>query len=115
MECGFTWLPSLLWRFDKDWKGVWREVPWVREKPSEYVRRHFRATTEPAQLPPGAAERAAMLELIGPELLMFASDHPHDHGGSGARLLEAVEPEVAEGILRSNAGAFYGLDAQQPV
>ncbi len=32
-ECGFTWLPTLLWRFDKDWKGVWREVPWVKEPP----------------------------------------------------------------------------------
>ena len=30
MECGFAWLPPLLWRFDKDWKGVWREVPWVK-------------------------------------------------------------------------------------
>ena len=40
-ECGFAWLPSLLWRFDKDWKGVWREVPWVKHRPSEYVREHF--------------------------------------------------------------------------
>ncbi len=28
---------ALLWRFDKDWKGLWREVPWVKEKPSAYV------------------------------------------------------------------------------
>ena len=33
-ECGFAWLPPLLWRFDKDWKGVWREVPWVKHRPS---------------------------------------------------------------------------------
>ncbi|MET0133482.1 MAG: amidohydrolase family protein, partial [Kibdelosporangium sp.] len=35
LECGFSWLPTLLWRFDKDWKGVWREVPWLDTKPSE--------------------------------------------------------------------------------
>jgi len=51
MECGFAWLPALLWRFDKDWKGVWREVPWVKERPSAYVRRHFRVTTAPAYVP----------------------------------------------------------------
>ena len=34
LECGFAWLPPLLWRFDKDWKAIWREVPWVKEKPS---------------------------------------------------------------------------------
>ena len=49
-ECGFSWLPPLLWRVDKDWKGVWREVPWVKERPSAYVRRHVRLTREPAQL-----------------------------------------------------------------
>ena len=41
IECGFAWLAPLLWRFDKDWKGVWREVPWVKRRPSEYVREHF--------------------------------------------------------------------------
>jgi predicted TIM-barrel fold metal-dependent hydrolase len=109
MECGFTWLPSLLWRFDKDWKGVWREVPWVREKPSAYVRRHVRATIEPAGLPAGQAERAAMLDMVGTELLIFASDHPHDHGDSAARLLDSVEPEAREAILRETAASFYAL------
>ena len=41
IECGFAWLPLLLWRFDKDWKGVWREVPWLKHRPSEYVAEHF--------------------------------------------------------------------------
>jgi uncharacterized protein len=103
MECGFTWLPSLLWRFDKDWKGVWREVPWVRERPSEYVRRHVRATTAPAQLPPDPAARQAMLDMVGTDMLMFASDYPHEHGG-GLR-----EEEASEAILESNAASFYRL------
>jgi predicted TIM-barrel fold metal-dependent hydrolase len=109
MECGFSWLPSLLWRFDKDWKGVWREVPWVREKPSSYVRRHFRATTEPAQLPPDAAAGEALVEMVGTEILLFASDHPHDHGGSGAAFLEVLAPSRREAITRSNAESFYGF------
>jgi uncharacterized protein len=110
-ECGFTWLPSLLWRFDKDWKGVWREVPWVRERPSEYVRRHFRATTEPAQLPHSPEDRLALLEMVGMEMLMFASDHPHDHGGGGAALLEAVDSDAGEAITRTTASEFYRLAA----
>src|SRR5690606_28259514 len=59
-ECGFAWLPFLLWRFDKDWKALWREVPWVKERPSAYVRRHIRATTAPAQLP---QDRATIARL----------------------------------------------------
>jgi predicted TIM-barrel fold metal-dependent hydrolase len=109
IECGFTWMPSLLWRFDKDWKGVWREVPWVRERPSEYVRRHFRATTEPAQLPPAPEDKAALLDMVGLDMLMFASDHPHEHGGSGAALLEAVGADAREAITRSTPSSFYNL------
>ena len=82
-ECGFAWLPSLLWRFDKDWKGVWREVPWVKRRPSEYVREHVRFTTAPAHLPASPDEAAEVLEMVGSELLLYASDAPHDHGASG--------------------------------
>jgi uncharacterized protein len=108
IECGFSWLPFLLWRFDKDWKAVWREVPWLKERPSEYVRRHFRATTEPAQLP---RERVAeVAELIGArELLMWASDHPHEHGDGAERLLAGFDDEGREAVLHGNAAEFYAL------
>jgi predicted TIM-barrel fold metal-dependent hydrolase len=108
LECGFTWLPAHLWRFDKDWKGVWREVPWVSERPSEYVRRHMRFTTEPAQLPQDAAQIAEVVQMVGAEMLMYASDHPHDHGGAGAALIEHLGAQDAEAVLRGNAAAFYG-------
>ena len=62
LECGFAWLPPLLWRFDKDWKGLWREVPWVKEPPSGYVRRHIRATTAPAHIPHHPEQLADLLE-----------------------------------------------------
>ena len=108
LECGFTWLPPQLWRFDKDWKGVWREVPWVKERPSAYVRRHMRFTTEPAQLPRDAAQVAQVLEMVGPEMLMYASDLPHDHGDSAARLLQHLPEDQVEAILRGNARELYG-------
>jgi uncharacterized protein len=108
IECGFSWLPFLLWRLDKDWKAVWREVPWLKGRPSEYVRRHFRATTEPAHLP---RERVAeVAELVGArELLMYASDHPHDHGDGGERLLDSFDDEGRDAVLRANAAELYAL------
>jgi uncharacterized protein len=65
-ECGFAWLASLLWRFDKDWKGVWREVPWLKHRPSEYVRDHFRFTTAPAHLPSDPVPLGQLLEMMCP-------------------------------------------------
>jgi predicted TIM-barrel fold metal-dependent hydrolase len=110
LECGFTWVPFVLWRFDKDWKGVWREVPWVKERPSSYVLRSMRFSTAPAQLPADPAVLARIPDLmpVG-DLLLYASDHPHRHGGTIDPLLEIVSDEVREAILAGNATSLYGL------
>jgi predicted TIM-barrel fold metal-dependent hydrolase len=112
MECGFAWLPSLLWRLDKDWKGIVREVPWVKEPPSVYVRRHFRATTSPAHL--GSAtpsEIKQIVDMVGVESLLYASDYPHDHGHSGDALVAALDADARDAVLGGNARTFYGLGA----
>jgi hypothetical protein len=109
-ECGFSWLPSLLWRFDKDWKAVWREVPWVKERPSEYVRRHFRATTAPVQLPPSPEQARELAEMLGAgEMLVYSSDYPHEHGDSLDLLMQALDDDGREAVLHGNAERFYGL------
>jgi uncharacterized protein len=112
LECGFSWLPFLLWRLDKDWKAVWREVPWLKSKPSDYVYRHFRATTQPAQLPADPTQRAEAAELVrARDFLMFASDHPHDHGDGGEALLGVLDDDGRDAVLRGNAAHFYSLEA----
>ncbi|GAB2965895.1 amidohydrolase family protein [Amycolatopsis acidiphila] len=107
-ECGFSWLPALFWRFDKEWRAVWREVPWMKEAPAEYLYRHFRATTEPAQLPESGEQVAQLLEMMRvPEFLMHASDYPHDHGDGADRLLAALSDSDRVSVLHANAAAFY--------
>jgi predicted TIM-barrel fold metal-dependent hydrolase len=34
---GFSWLPSLAWRLDREWRTFRHDVPWVHRPPSEYV------------------------------------------------------------------------------
>jgi uncharacterized protein len=113
LECGFSWMPPMLWRFDKDWKAVWREVPWLKARPSEYVQRHFRATTAPAQLPADRDQAAQLAEMLGAgEFLLFASDHPHRHGdGNLETLLEVLDDAGREAVMHGNAAALYGLTA----
>lgn len=90
VESGFTWLPALMWRLDKEWKGFRREVPWVRELPSTYIRRHFRATVQPVDVPPGdIVQLRRVVDQIGSgNLLMFSSDYPHNHGLDGSRFAD---------------------------
>jgi predicted TIM-barrel fold metal-dependent hydrolase len=111
-ECGFAWLAPLLWRFDKDWKGVWREVPWVKRRPSEYVREHFRFTTAPAHLPPDPAALDQLLEMMdGPGMIVYASDYPHEHGDGLPALLGRLNEEQRARVLWAAAAELYGLDA----
>ena len=48
---------GLCWRVDKIWRGVRREMPWVKEPPSELIRRHVRFTLA---ADPYAARRKSM-------------------------------------------------------
>ncbi|MCU1480663.1 MAG: hypothetical protein JWQ19_1449 [Subtercola sp.] len=46
---GFSWLPSLLWRLDREWRTFRHDVPWVKRVPSEYVLENVWLTTWPLQ------------------------------------------------------------------
>lgn len=110
-EGGFTWLPAMLWRFDKNWKGLRREIPWVRRPPSDYVREHVRLTIAPADAPDDPARFAEALGQLGSdELLLYASDYPHHHGDAAAAALwRGLPPETWRKITSANPRALYRL------
>jgi predicted TIM-barrel fold metal-dependent hydrolase len=112
LECGWAWLPAFLWRFDKDWKGLRRETPWVQRLPSDYVREHVRFSLQPVDGPRRPEHLARVLDQIdGAQTLMFSTDYPHltfedDADAIPAQLL-AGEPDA---VLADTASAFYRLD-----
>jgi predicted TIM-barrel fold metal-dependent hydrolase len=116
IESGFTWLPSLMWRLDKEWKGLRREVPWVKRRPSEYIRDHIRLTIQPIDAPPDPHHLQQIIEQLGSdELLMFSTDYPHSHFDSPADAFPAGLPAALERKIKSeNARAFYRLEARGP-
>jgi predicted TIM-barrel fold metal-dependent hydrolase len=111
LEGGWTWMPSLMWRMDKEWKGLRREVPWNRMLPSEYVRRHMRLSLQPLDEPPDTAQLLETIDQLGSdELLMFSTDYPHYHFDAPEEALPAGLPEpLQRKILFENARAFYRL------
>ncbi|MEM7031539.1 MAG: amidohydrolase family protein [Chloroflexota bacterium] len=108
---GFTWLPSLMWRLDKEWKGLRREVPWVKNLPSDYMRQHLRMTLQPVDGPPDPAHLTQVIEQIGSDdMLMFSTDYPYAHFDSPAEAIPAgIPPNLKPKILSENARAFYHL------
>jgi len=112
-ESGWTWLPAFMWRMDAEWRAFQREIPWVAQPPSEYVRRHFRFTTQPTDMPPTAKEFRQVIDQLGsPELLLHASDYPHRYGAGVVELLDVLSDEAAERVLGGCAADWYALDGR---
>ena len=107
IESGCTWLPSLLWRFDKEWKGLRRETPWVRQPPSTYIREHVRLTLAPFDAP---SDPQYVDQVGSEELLMFATDYPHWHDDTLPDAHHAGLPAaLRHKMLYDNARTFYRL------
>ena len=81
IESGVTWLPTLLWRTNKTWRGVRPEVPWIDRPPAELLREHVRLTLQPLDVPRGDPQRfARVLNHVGSDrMLLFSTDYPHWH------------------------------------
>lgn len=109
IESGFTWMPSLMWRLDKEWKGLRNNTPWVKRLPSEYIREHIRVTTQPLDAPADPEMLRQIIDQIESEdLLLFASDYPHWHYDEPEDVWPLpLEDGLLQKILAENARSFY--------
>ena len=108
IESGVTWVPPLMWRMSKDWRGSRIEVPWVKEAPADIIRSHVRVTSQPFDGPEDPAElEKALSHLVSDEMLLFSTDYPHWHF-EGLNVLPDGFPEsLLEKVLRLNPLSTY--------
>ena len=110
IEPGFAWVPAMCWRLDNQWKRLRAEVPYLKRKPSEYVREHFWFTTQPIDEPERPQDLLTTFEWIGHDRLMFSSDYPHwDFDDPNVVIPQSLPQAARDAIFRDNARAFYGL------
>lgn len=112
LEGGFTWLPHVLWRMDREYKSVRQEVPWVKKMPSHHIvgDGRLKLSTQPTE-DLTSEELVKVIDLIGSdEVLVFSTDYPHFDFDSPLRSLPASLPkELKRKILYENARALYDL------
>ena len=111
VESGFTWLPPLMWRLDKNWKGLRREVPWVDRLPSEVIRESVRLTAQPLDGPDDPATLLEVIDRLGSDrMLMFATDYPHRQFDDPSRSAPAgLSADAMARFLGRNALDTYRL------
>ena len=115
MESGFTWLPAFLWRADKGWRAVRREVPWLTNSPSEVVKQHVRFTMQPVNGPPDVAAFQEILEQIDADkVLLFSTDYPHWHFDGQNAVPDGFPEDTLRRVLVDNAlDTFPRLSTRQ--
>ena len=108
IESGVTWMPALMWRMSKDWRGTRIEVPWVKDAPADIIRRHIRMTSQPFDGPDDVEDVARTLDhLLSDDMLLFSSDYPHWHFEGLDVLPEGLPEAKVNKILRDNVLATY--------
>ena len=110
VESGFAWAPSLCWRLDKHWAKQRSEMPHLKRAPSEYIKSQVWFTTQPMEEPERRKHLNDIIDWIGWDHLMFATDYPHWDFDDPAEALPIRIDETQRRLLfRENARAVYGV------
>ena len=108
-EGGLAWVPDVMWRLDKNVKGLRDEVPWMKRLPSEYLVDHVRFTTQPMPEPRRRSHLHTLLEIVRAErTLMFSSDYPHWDFDDPRHVLTTLPAEIRDRVKAQNAIETYG-------
>jgi predicted TIM-barrel fold metal-dependent hydrolase len=75
LEAGHSWLPFWMARLDEHAHSIAAALPPLQHKPSDYVvsGRYFQSI----EIPEGAQLTKTVIDLLGEDVLMYASDYPH--------------------------------------
>ena len=110
LESGCGWVPYWLWRLDEEYRGRSLEVPLMKDRPSEYIKRgqcFFSCAPDEFIIP-------TVAEVVGSDTIMFSSDYPHADGlfPDSVRTIKDRQ-DISEGlkrkILGENAARFFNL------
>jgi len=110
LEGGCQWIPFLMDRLDAEYGNRTPQAPLLKKKPSEYMRDgriYFHAELWEAML-------SYVIERIGEDLILYASDYPHEPNlGQAIRKFEArtdIADTAKQKILVDNGKRFYGME-----
>ena len=108
-EGGFAWAAEIMWKLDRDRKGLGDEVPWLKKAPSEYIRRNVRFTTQPMIEPHKREHLATLLDMVyAEETLIFSSDYPHWDFDDPKLALAGIDRGLLQKICHDNPVKLYG-------
>ena len=110
LESGASWIAAWLDRMDHKYEVMSAITP-TTLKPSEYFRRQCLVSADPDE-----TVLAPIIEAVGAEYFVWASDYPHVDASFGVvdeirSRLASLPADDRDKVLGLNAQRFYGLAA----
>ena len=117
LEAGHGWLPFWAKRLDEHAESVARALPPLERKPTDYITSgRFFQTIEMSE---GAELTKAVIQLLGEDILMYASDYPHGESWFPKSVDTVMAWDLPERMKRKlfwdNAARFYRRFKRAPV
>ena len=113
LESGISWIPYMMFRLNKEFAMRSNEVALLEKRPEEYIRERYYFASQPLGEPMNADHIRQMIEIIGTDSLLFASDYPHwdfDHPSAlNDHLQDTFSAAERAEILHENANEVFGL------
>ncbi len=112
-EAGISWVPVMMWRMDRYHQEFRRIVPFLEERPSEYMKRQMWFCTQPLDEPDTPAHLVETMQHYGGEdHTVFASDWPHhDFDHPRALMKLPFTAEQRRKVMGENAVKLFKLPA----
>ncbi|MGE3448435.1 MAG: amidohydrolase family protein [Microbacteriaceae bacterium] len=109
VELGFSWVLPALWRLDATWRATRIETPWLTRPPSEDLRGRVWFTTDNIDEPSRPGDLYKLIEMMGPEWLVYGSDYPHWDGDEPGKVLTRLDDAAMRRVMQTNAEAVFRL------
>ncbi|MFB6130607.1 MAG: amidohydrolase family protein [Salinigranum sp.] len=112
LESGVAWAPYMMWRLNKEYSIRRSEAPLLRKSPEKYLRDQFYWGSQPLGEPDDPSKLQLVIDALGTDSMMFATDYPHWDFDSpetlAAYLRNTLSTEQREQLLHETpAEAFH--------
>ncbi len=115
-EAGIAWVPYMMWRMDKYFNEYRRMVPFLEQRPSDYIKERMWFATQPIEEPDNPKDLVTTIDLLGgAERVLYASDWPHHDFDHPRAILKLPMPAAAKRrIMGENALELFGIPHPRP-
>lgn len=107
-------VPILMYRMNREAREHAYDLPMLEKEPEEYIRERFYWGTQPLPEPQNPTHLKYLIEMIGPDNILFASDHPHADFDNVESVVQKyfshLSKEDKEAILYKNALEVFDID-----